>query len=146
MDSFLSIQCNFENFLTCAFLVSLTNITFFLPALYSTYLERYRRKAKTFRNLPNKSVTFSVLCLLSRFAGAFHPRLHGNAEVMRFKKICGLCRNVNPLTPNDSYSGRTAPLTSKRCILYNYSTNIDTEYFKHDIYSQFFLFKMQFVS
>jgi len=24
----------------------------------------------------------------------------------------------NPLTPNDHYSGRTAPLTSKRCILY----------------------------
>ena len=26
------------------------------------------------------------------------------------------------LTPNDRYSGRTAPLTSKRCILYIYST------------------------
>jgi len=33
--------------------------------------------------------------------------------------------------------GRTAPLTSKRCILYIYSTNIGTEYFKHGIYSQF---------
>jgi len=52
----------------------------------------------------------------------------------------------NPLTPNDPYSGRTAPLTSKRCILYIYSTNIGTEYFKHGIYSLFFLFKMQFVS
>ena len=40
--------------------------------------------------------------------------------------------------PNDDYSGRTAPLTSKRCILYIYSTNIDTEYFKHGIYSPFF--------
>ena len=40
--------------------------------------------------------------------------------------------------PNDSYSGRTAPLTSKRCILYIYSTNIGTEYFKHGIYSPFF--------
>jgi len=28
------------------------------------------------------------------------------------------------LMPNDHYSGRTAPLTSKRCILYIYSTNI----------------------
>jgi len=28
---------------------------------------------------------------------------------------------LNPLTPNDHYSGRTAPLTSKRCILYIYS-------------------------
>jgi len=44
---------------------------------------------------------------------------------------------VNPLTPNDHYSGRTAPLTSKRCILYIYSTNIGTEYFKHGIYSPF---------
>ena len=44
----------------------------------------------------------------------------------------------NPLTPNDPYSGRNAPLTSKRCILYIYSTNICTEYFKHGIYSPFF--------
>jgi len=45
---------------------------------------------------------------------------------------------VNPLTPNDHYSGRTAPLNSKRCILYIYSTNICTEYFKHGMYSSFF--------
>jgi len=45
---------------------------------------------------------------------------------------------INPLTPNDEYSGRTAPLTSKRCILYIYSTNIGTEYFKHSIYSLIF--------
>ena len=37
--------------------------------------------------------------------------------------------DFNPLTPNDRYSGRTAPLTSKRCILYIYSTHIGTEYF-----------------
>ena len=42
------------------------------------------------------------------------------------------------LTPNDPYMGRTAPLTSKRCILYICSTNIDTEYFKHALYSPFF--------
>ena len=54
--------------------------------------------------------------------------------------------NINRLTPNDPYMGRTAPLTSKRCILYIYSTNIVTEYFKHALYSPFFLFKMQFVS
>ena len=45
---------------------------------------------------------------------------------------------INPLTPNDFYSGCTAPLKSKRCILYIYSTNIGTEYFKHGIYSPFF--------
>ena len=44
----------------------------------------------------------------------------------------------NRLTPNDPYMGRTAPLTSKRCILYIYSTNIGTEYFKHAFYSPFF--------
>jgi len=43
----------------------------------------------------------------------------------------------NPLTPNDHYGGRTAPLTSKFCILYIYSTNICAEYFKHGIYSLF---------
>jgi len=42
---------------------------------------------------------------------------------------------LNPLTPNDAYGSRNAPLTSKRFILYIYSTNIGIEYFKHDIYS-----------
>ena len=41
-------------------------------------------------------------------------------------------------TPNDPYMRRTAPLISKRCILYIYSTNIGTEYFKHALYSPFF--------
>ena len=42
------------------------------------------------------------------------------------------------MTPSDDYSGRTAPLTSKRCILYIYSTHKGTEYFKHGIYSPIF--------
>ena len=41
--------------------------------------------------------------------------------------------DVNPLKPDDPYRGRTAPLTSKRCILYIYSTNIGTECFKYCI-------------
>ena len=54
-----------------------------------------------------------------------------------------LCRTlkdtkINPLTPNGPYRCRTAPLTSKCCILCIYSTNIGTEYFKHGIYSPFF--------
>ena len=53
---------------------------------------------------------------------------------------------INRLTPNDLYMGRTAPLTSKRYILYIVSTNIGNEYFTHALYSPFFLFKMQFVS
>ena len=45
---------------------------------------------------------------------------------------------INRLTPNDTYMGHTAPLTSKCYILYIYSTNIGTEYFKHALYSPFF--------
>ena len=41
------------------------------------------------------------------------------------------------MTPNDHYSGRTAQLISKSFILYIYSTNTSTEYFKHGIRSQF---------
>ena len=46
--------------------------------------------------------------------------------------------HINRLTPNDPYMGRTAPLNFKRCILYIYSTNIGTEYFKNALYSPFF--------
>jgi len=45
---------------------------------------------------------------------------------------------LNPLTPKDPYSGRTAPLASKLCILYIYSTNTDTEYFERGINCLFF--------
>ena len=61
-----------------------------------------------------------------------------------FKRLYIICCGVvfqepfNPLKPNDYYSGRTAPLNSKCYILCIYSTNIGTEYFKHDIYSPFF--------
>ena len=48
------------------------------------------------------------------------------------------CMYFNLLTPNDDYSGCTAPLTSKRFILYIYATNIGTEYFKCGIYCPFF--------
>jgi len=37
---------------------------------------------------------------------------------------------INLLKPNDIYICRTAALTSGRCILNIYSTNIHTEYFK----------------
>ena len=46
----------------------------------------------------------------------------------------------NRLTPNDPYMGRTAPLNSKRCILYIYSTNIGTGYFKYALYCPFYFF------
>jgi len=53
---------------------------------------------------------------------------------MAFHASC----SVNLLTPNDDCSGRTTLLTSKLCILFIYSTNIGTEYFKHGVYSPFF--------
>ena len=74
---------------------------------------------------------------------AADPRLTERSNWGRLMEMFTL---VNHLTPNDPSSGRTAPLTSKSFILYIYSTNIGTEYFKHGIYSPFFFFKMQFVS
>jgi hypothetical protein len=69
----------------------------------------------------------------------------------------------NPLKPNDIYIYIiyiytcciyiiyiccTAPLTSRRCNWYTYSTNTGTEYFKHALHSPFFffLFKVSFIS
>jgi len=62
------------------------------------------------------------------------------SKIMLASTVYGLTLSYafNLLTPNDHYSGRTAPLTSKLCILYIYSTSIGTEYFKHGIYSPFF--------
>ena len=65
-------------------------------------------------------------------------------QVFNTKKFCFFtteCLHVlciNPLKPNDPYMGRIAPLTSKFCILYIYSIDIGTEYFKRGIYSPFF--------
>jgi len=62
------------------------------------------------------------------------PRItHGNHFCQRLSRP--MCGRKYSLTPNDHYSGRTAPLTSKLCILYIYSKNTGTEYFKHAIYS-----------
>ena len=84
---------------------------------------------------------------------SYEKNLPGRGLTKVEKHCCSACvlnfyalTAVNPLTPNDHYRGRTTPLTSKRCILYIYSTNIGTGYFKRGIYSPFFLFKMQFVS
>ena len=68
-----------------------------------------------------------------------------NKQLSPHTEILSLNNIINRLTPNDPYMGRTAPLTSKRCILYIYSTNVGTEYFKPALHSPFFLFKMQFV-
>ena len=59
-----------------------------------------------------------------------------NAFMQGFVRLTST--TFNRLTPNDPYMGSTALLTSKRCILYIYSTSIGTEYFKHALYSPFF--------
>ena len=54
--------------------------------------------------------------------------------------FCNIFQKIVPFnhsTPNDPYKIRNSPLTSKRCILYIYSTNIDSEYLKQDKYAPF---------
>ena len=81
---------------------------------------------------------FRIFNEISLPAGLRLPPIHG-ALCFLIPLTCLPHRfPVNPLTPNDPYRSRTAPLTSKRCILYIYSTNIGTEYFKHGIYSPIF--------
>ena len=83
-------------------------------------------------------VSCVVLCFVGRIPSAYH-RNYDQYKVFSVEHYTSSVKPViNPLTPNDHYSGHTAPLTSKRCILYMYSTNIGTEYFKHGIYSPFF--------
>ena len=58
-------------------------------------------------------------------------------SVLYCRGVHHLLYQLNLQPPNDIYVCRTAPLTS-RCILYIYSTNICTEYFKHAAHSPFF--------
>jgi len=74
-------------------------------------------------------VSHKRIWLFSSFSGYIYSEIYSNYFSCIFD---------NPLTPNDDYSGRTAPPTSKYYILYIYSTNIGTEYFKRGIYSSFF--------
>ena len=90
------------------------------------------------------ALSLPELCVLFSFnhlcCAVCHLILVGLISVTTFEKECKFSQVpcINPLMPNDDYSGRTATLTSKRCILYIYSTNIGTEYFKHCIYSSIF--------
>jgi len=63
-----------------------------------------------------------------------------------FMGLLSVAYFVNTLMPNDHYSGRTAPLASKRCILYIYSTNIGANILNMVYILRFFPFKIQFVS
>ena len=74
------------------------------------------------------------MCWLSGNLESQPPKHSGSVQACTWIA----CLILNPWTPNDLYISRTAPLTSKRCILYIYSTNIGVEYFKHAPYSPFF--------
>ena len=55
-----------------------------------------------------------------------------------------LPKNLNPLTPNDPYRGRTSPLTSK-VAFYIFTQQIQVLNISNMVYTlRFFLFKMQF--
>ena len=78
----------------------------------------------------------------------FNPNRSSTVEITSRSFCTPLSKGyVNPLAPIDVYIRRTAQLTSRRCILNIYSTNILTEYFKHAAHSPFFfLFKMPSIS
>ena len=69
-------------------------------------------------------------CLLKQ---VIEGKIKGEMEVTRRRgrRRKKLLDYLNPLKPNDLKKRRTAQLTSRCCILYIYSTNIRTEYFKH---------------
>ena len=83
-------------------------------------------------------INFSPRALQHVFSYCSKSVCYSCLQICNIWKSCRKHFVLNPLTPNDPYSGRTAPLTSKRCILYIYSTNTGTEYFKRSIYSPFF--------
>jgi len=96
-----------------------------------------------------RNIFFSSIKYLPIYGSNNHRNVCGSSSYMSvilsdFNKNCNgwtnflAISNFNLLTPNDNYSGRTAPLTSKCCILYIYSTNIGTDYFKHGMHSPFF--------
>ena len=86
--------------------------------------------------------TIFELCILLHVA--FSPTV-GEFRWGRYVSLyelqcqCTLAYLINPLAPNDVYVRPIAQLTSRRCILNVYSTNILTEYFKHAAHSSFFL-------
>jgi len=73
------------------------------------------------RRFTHSSVEEFKHLLSNELRNYVYNRLDVNSSSEAFLETCLHC--FNPLTPNDHYSCRTAPLTSKRCILYIYSTN-----------------------
>jgi len=102
----------------CLYAISCCNAVLFEKLLVSQLVKRFRGPLpRVCHSTPSNSVGFISVLMLA----------------------CSqiLSKSLNLLTPNEIYSGRTASLTSKHCILYIYSTHTGTEYFKHGIHSPF---------
>jgi hypothetical protein len=84
-------------------------------------------------NTVHTQQVFVLLVLLASASSCVHTMLRVSTVLLSADAytVISSCSVLNPLTPNDHYIGRTAQLTSRRCILYIYSTNKRTEYFKH---------------
>jgi hypothetical protein len=89
---------------------------------YGVFIRQYRSQAFCSSAEFFQSVILAVLPAFSK----------------RLLAIICLSEYFNSLTPSEPSVGRTAPLTSGRCILHIYSTNIRTEYFKHAAHNPFF--------
>jgi len=100
----------------------------------------FRKCSKTSKQKPANpwaSGRIILKCIIEKKVVNMWPRVRGLAS-FKLQVPLNARTLIKPLPPKDPYSGRTAPLTSKRCILYIYSTNTGTEYFKHGIYCPFF--------
>jgi hypothetical protein len=108
-------------------------------SLYSVYLIWFCPPAKQI--LPKLPGKYELRPAVKKL---YHLRPKAPASLVSFASLFvnpkrdELCPAVNHLTPNGHFSGRTAPLISRRCIFYIYSTNIRTQYFKHAAHSPFF--------
>ena len=101
-----------------------------------------KKKAYVCREFGLVNSTIQKICKNgNKIIGAFEPSA---SIIKRFRKPerinvdKTLLKLFNPLAANDVYIRLTTQLTSRRCILYIYSTNILTEYFKHAAHSPFF--------
>ena len=86
------------------------------------------------RETERKSKLYCVLPTVSSGNAQIRPLFPVTYSTNMYQYIFCFNRQINRLMPNDAHMGRTAPLTSKRCILYIYSTNIGTEYFKYALH------------
>jgi len=111
-----------------------------LPSFNVTRLTWPRWREVAAQNIwPVPEAVVTVLCTPVDGCGWYTKHVEWTCRIInRLLCVASHWTTINLLTHNDDYSGRTAPLTSKRCILCIYSTHLGTEYFKHGIYSPFF--------